>query len=360
MASKQTENTEIPDDVPSLDELEQLAEAGETGELDENLLASADVVDPADAEAIGGDEEVVIAGRDDTDDEKSEGKDEGEDDEKSESESKGDEGESESKGDGKGDEKPESKPDGILTRDGKHVIPFDVLKTTRDELAQAQAEAAELRAKLEQEAAAEAEKAATSEVEAKIAELQERVNKAKSEYDDEDVAEVVEPLQIAIDALERERELMQRTAAIEAQAQAQAATVEQDIQNAIDNSPAMSLWASEQGEMYQRATKLHDTLMATDPAYQAMSWDDRFKELPQKMAAIYSDVKLPDDTDTAVAKAKREAGRERKVATLSDMPAGEAPIVDKDNSLAAKSGVDLLDQFDGLTEEQIEAALLSG
>ena len=254
----------------------------------------------------------------------------------------------------------------LKTPDGKHEIPFDVLKSTRARAHELEEENRKLQEQLAAKQATEAAAAAAAATEtpaeadkkpAKVADVTlSEEQKAEVEQVREEYGEQIATLHenhMRTTAL-LEQQLAESNAINERLAREDQAAAQDEstlIQNAIDATPQMVAWQTgdtpDDVTMYDRAVELHQHLLKNDSAYAAMDWADRFAVLPAKVVALHGeggtmvkatpgakeDLKpTATDQDAIAAKAAKEkakADADNHPVTMSDMPAGEIPVSDE-------------------------------
>lgn len=340
MTDKQTDDNENIDDVDAPSETE------ETRNL--SLEDAADALDH-DALAKLAEESVSGADPDDMDEGDVEARDEGVvpeatkgDDTKQETENKdtaaaadatADKGEQPA-GDTK-DDKQDTKIGDVLTKDGKHTIPYSVLEDTRKRLQAEEARRQELESELEKAKAGDTGDKGADSGEVKLTEEEQaHVDRLREEYGDE-LAAPVEAAYLRSARLEQRIEGIQQAAPSDNKD-----TEAQEIQAAIDASPVMATWQARGDDWYQRSVEVYNTAMANDPDFAAMSREQQFQELPNRVQALYGkDKSLVTDTKPADTKPEDTKPADTKPAdtkpadtttegfkgTSSDIPGGAPP-----------------------------------
>lgn len=134
----------------------------------------------------------------------------------------------------------------------------------------------------------------------------------------------------------------------EARQQRDQAAEDARIQSAIVATPLMAAWqADAQSPYFKRAVALHQQLMENDPVYAAQPWSERFAALPTKVEAVYGvsphaaklAPKAPEKPpEPFVAPKVPEKPAEQPPLSLSDLPAGMAPVADKAVEVGRMSG----------------------
>ncbi|MGH8562723.1 MAG: hypothetical protein ACREXW_01030 [Gammaproteobacteria bacterium] len=254
--------------------------------------------------------------------------------------------------------KPGGDPEGVLTRDGKHVIPYDVLRSERDARKALEAQTAALTAELEalkkaQPAGAAADpeqpqKHADAAAAELPAEVEAKAEELRESYGDEFADQWLDnyKLKVQVAAVTRWAQAIESERA--ARDTAERSSEQDGIQAAIDAVPLMAEWQADSAnpEWYARANELHQILMRSNPAYSEMSWAERMDELPGKVEAVYGEsphsAKARGATDTGKA-AERAIHRAsvRRPASMSDIPGGTPPAQSETEALERMSPAQL-------------------
>lgn len=290
-------------------------------------------------------------------------------------------------------------PEGILARDGKHVIPYSVLDGERRQRQELEEENERLARELEETRRAQAPAAGESGDDTRVTREQAEQDQARAEErvrvfreraralrneQDEELKEYNEQRADELDAL---AEQMERNARLEQQLHEQRGYIESFeerardeqrrlIRDAIDASPIVALWAADEDTTWMdRAESTYKHLMDASPEFRGLSVHERFQALPEKVEALYGvsphrdkvasaatgpgedkPEPKPEDVDKAVDKATEAARGKGGPTTLSDLPAGEG---DKSETgrLEEMSGAALTRHFSNMTPEQREKAL---
>lgn len=273
-------------------------------------------------------------------------------------------------------------PSGVLAADGKNIIPYDVLKSTREAQATAEAQRAQ---------ADETARAATAEAEALRAELEtlkkggtteevttatsDRITnlKAKADAIRDDLPAMAELLDGVIEELEDvagvRKTLEERDAAAKATREQAQKTVEQQqaeaVRAAIDSNPTLAYWEAQKDPAalaaYDRACD-EDELLRKDPAWGAKTYDDRFAEAVRRTQLVMPDAPKPPVAPNAAEiaararKAVRDAG-DFEPNSLTDLPAGAPPGSDPLENLANVDVAVLGNRARDMTDAQIEQLL---
>lgn len=229
---------------------------------------------------------------------------------------------------------PSVEPSAVLTADGKHAIPYQVLKDTRDQLQAAQARLQEL-----QEAQARQVAQATQPVEplagdtgaaahgAIPADVQARLNAIKEGWGDEiyEQALLTYQVQRRLDAQQATITALQQQ--LESRRASEARSEQETISDAIAASPEMNAWAQDADQLWMdRAERMHKVLMETDRDYARLSWFDRFKALPNRVRAAFGATAAPPAVAPALGATKAAATLQAVASapptSLTDVPGG--------------------------------------
>jgi len=239
------------------------------------------------------------------------------------------------------EETPEETPAGIAAADGKNVIPYGVLKSTRSELAEAKAALEEAQRALAevQRQPATAAPAAQQEAFELPADVQERIEKARENWGDDIANEMERTWWIEQQTLYQKRMIDELTQHVEVQKSTQQRDEQEAIEDAIAASPALDEWARAEDQTdFDRAVELHGMLLKTDREYGALSWFDRMKVLPDKVNALYGSppAKAPIDPKKKLAEAMDAPPK-----SLSDLTGGAVPEKNDITKLEDLSGNEL-------------------
>ncbi len=257
----------------------------------------------------------------------------------------------------------------LLTPDGKSVLPFDVLVAERARVAALEAQLAALQGQPAPASAAPVVTPAAEPVPEFSAE-----QLAKAEQLTNDWGPAIADLyldnlragQQVAKALSRAEKAEQVADALRKQAEAQQAREQQSedaqVQAAIDNNPLMLAWqADKDSPFFKRAVALHQQLMENDPDYAKSSWGDRFAALPGKVEAVYG--ASPHSAKLAAAKPVPAKSAQAKVPepevplSLSDLPAGGAPVADPSTEIARMTGPQLQRKLATMAPDALRAFL---
>ena len=253
---------------------------------------------------------------------------------------------------------------GVLSPDGKHIIPYGALKQAREEASthrkaaeEAQARIAELQAQLNQKPGDEID-GDVDDGEAKTADLDAKRKQLADDFPE--FGEVASAMRAQIADLQKqvngynvERQAKQQEAANQRQ---------QTMREAIDSNPHLSLWETEQPEAWERAVEF-DKVLRERPDWKGKPYSERFEKVVALVRADFPDAKLPAsisppsketkvELEAKVQAALDEAG-EYVPESLSHIPGGKAPS-QNDGRL---DPVDLEAFFEKASQDQIDAYL---
>ena len=258
----------------------------------------------------------------------------------------------------------QEQPAGVASRDGKHIIPYTELSTTRERALRAEA-------MLEQVMAENAAlKSGNSAGAAGAVEVDEETLSALRE-DSPETASLVEKL---INANRQLSESAKANAQAEAQDQVEQRVQQQvSTEDAIAAIPKLVHVRTNDRAAYTEIAQI-DTTLAGQPRWQGKSLQERFEAAVRMYEAVNGDIALPGQkqaqpntpasqqqpantaarVDAAIAKAQAaDAGP----STLSDIPGGEPAANSHQDALAQLSEAAILDRFMSMSPDQIEAEL---
>ncbi|RTL00415.1 MAG: hypothetical protein EKK59_04500 [Neisseriaceae bacterium] len=254
--------------------------------------------------------------------------------------------------------------DGVLTKDGKRVIPFSVLDETR-KTAQANAQRAKelvaqnerMQAELEALRAANQAGNTTSKTAAAAVEP----------YSEERIAEVRDNFPEMADLMQRHNALVEQVAKERAAPQAPApsapapaaSTEDQQtaaVQSLIDQRPLLAQWQAQGSDAWDKAVAL-DAELREDPAWQGKSPAERFAAVEASIAARYG-LSVPSATPApapAAAPATPSIPADRQappvLPTLSDF--GGTPVVSQSDLIAGLTNGQAVDKMREMSVEEI-------
>jgi len=261
----------------------------------------------------------------------------------------------------------EQQPAGVASKDGKHVIPYEELRATRERAARAEIMVQELTGKLE---------ALTNEIQTgnasktrDIADIVDESALATLREESPEIAGVIDKL------IERNQQLAEQaqsahaaTADTERETRVQAVISVEDAINAV---PKLAHVRATDPDTFMAIAAL-DTTLGKMATWKDRPLSDRFEAAVRMYEAANGDIELPGqkakteppaqqlsaDTDARVkaALAKADAASSGP-STLSDIPGGQPAAESLQDALTSLSSTALTERFMTMSPEQIEAEL---
>jgi len=221
---------------------------------------------------------------------------------------------------------------GVLTKDGKHLMPYSVVQNLR-QTAQTQAERiAELQAALEK---ANAEKQAQADG-TSTADSQAKADAALLQFTEDELADLeaipaAAKLVKGVQALQAKLNEVQTIAPAAAPAAPAAAPNRDAIQTTIDSMPLLATWQAKGGELWTQAVQMDNDLQS-DPQWAGKPMAERFEEVQRRIATDYG-FSVPSTPRGNSAPAPQPRSNPQPEArevmpTLSDFSGGTAGIGD--------------------------------
>lgn len=248
-------------------------------------------------------------------------------------------------------------PKGVFAKDGEHVIPYDVLRTTRSRLegadrliAEQTALIATLQAQLTSNGQPIPAASNTNQTDDPIADIRDELPTLAKVFDAQ--AETIRALQ----------EQVQRVTARDAHQQQEAQrTAEELVRDALDKNPTLLDWEANNVDLWNEAAEL-DALLRNKPENANLTFDQRFEKVVNAMVAIHGDSILPDTKPTQQQirqKAEdivKAAGTTAPV-TLSDIPGGTAPATREVDNIDQMSPSQLANKMRDMSADQLQEYL---
>lgn len=261
----------------------------------------------------------------------------------------------------------ESKPEGILAKDGKHIIPFAALSTARERadaaerLAQKQAEELlQLRAQVAGIATAQGADETGVLTDGELLAIAE---------DSPTLAKILKAQQETIKNL---NESVQNLATHATQQIVNAETeAKSAVQEAIDANPTLAAWQNAEDQTrWDEAARL-DKALRESPLWKDKPFDERFAKVVEITNATFGDVvkqvqEVKQPTVASPTEAEIRAAAEEKLAektktalpvSLSHIPGGTPPAVDEHQRVEQMSSVELGSKFLGMSKDQLDLYL---
>lgn len=247
--------------------------------------------------------------------------------------------------------KDEPRIDGVLTRDGKHVIPYRALETEREQRREAEKRAKELEQALERMKT----EASTRESGGKPTEQAQEDAELFSPEELDALKEDFPAMEKLVSAFRRQSQQIKELStkpekAIEHDDEAADVALAQ-VSEAIQANPLLSKWQQKGGVLWARAAEVDEALKA-DPKWAEKPLSERFAEVEKLVAEEIGIERQPPKQEQAGGKRKETV---RGVESLSDL-SGRAPVAAEDEA-SAMSVNQLSAKFSSMTPEQIETYL---
>jgi hypothetical protein len=248
---------------------------------------------------------------------------------------------------------PEKEPDGILAKDGKHVISYDVLKSERQARQEAQQRLREMEAEIER---------------LKNPASTQQPSLAFKTMTDEQIQELKDYFPEQYEAIASQQAAMvaanQKLSLFEQEEQKRLAEEQQKValtvQEEIDNNPILSHWQRNSPEIWAECVEMDNRLRA-NPATANLSMTERFAKVAAAMSQIYeTPIKADAEKQQSSTKTAPAPTQQKPIInSLSDIPGGEAPEASERQRLEDASSAEIGDRFMKMTEDQRNAYLNS-
>jgi len=271
------------------------------------------------------------------------------------------------------DQQDEGDPAGVATKDGKHVIPYSVLKSERDRAARAEQiakEMAERIAALEERVSAgnqganTGESARTNPEQPAVGDLsQEDLENLKEDFPT--VYKAVMASMAAARALETKLQPMEES--MNASQAERARSAQETVQEAIDAVPKLAHIQATDAEAFEMA-KQFDAVLRDQPAWADRPLSERFAKVAEMLESAVGPIKLPGGNNQAsqstgdmkaAARAKADAAakaaRSNVPTSLSEFPAGQHAAQDEREEAENLSSLQLAEKFSRMTPDQMDA-----
>lgn len=274
------------------------------------------------------------------------------------------------KGEGEKEQGQQDEPpaDGVRTKDGKHIVPYDVLKSAREHAAGLEAQVRELTQQLDQARNAQASTTASE----GLSEVVHKLEAIGAELDPNEFASIHEAVGAAKDKLQQFAQWESRVREDEQARQTE--QVRLAVQADIDAVPKLAYLQSSKPRAWEAAVAIDQDLMR-DAGWNAKPRGERFAEVLRLYEQEFGEVTLPSAASDSPAapvpaqpavpgQAATEAARARVAAasaaapaTLSDIPGGQFMAVDEIAQIDHSSTADIHSLMQKMTPEQLEAYL---
>lgn len=242
----------------------------------------------------------------------------------------------------------------VATKDGSGTIPYAVLKSAREQAADLARQNDLLKSQLDDlttraPAPVEAPPASSDAMDVKIASLRERAEALNEDFPELaasllENAELLSAMRAQLSGIAQERQADQ-----ESRQRAEAAKVQDTVQEAIDATPELSLWQSNHPDVFAEAVEV-DGLLRNKPEWQGKPMADRFAKVAEMVKVMRPDAPTPP-----MSGAKAPA----RAPSLGDIPGGMPPATNFSEQVDQLSASALGNKFMSMSPEQISEYLTS-
>jgi hypothetical protein len=275
----------------------------------------------------------------------------------------------------------EPEPAGVATKDGKHVIPYSVLQSEREQKQRANelaTQMAERVAALEKSLAAVANGAnpAAARAATNVTADAPAMSDADLEALKEDFPTVYKALQASMQRADRLESQLQEQAGFKQEIEAASQrSVEESVQDAIDSNPKLAHIQANDPDAFALASQFDDTLKGL-PGWANKPMSERFAKVIEMVEQANGAIDVPgsksNQKETAAnatdlkAQAKAAATAAAKANTaanvptsLSEFPVGEPAAQSEHQALEAMTHAQLAEKLNRMTPAQQEAYFAS-
>jgi hypothetical protein len=241
----------------------------------------------------------------------------------------------------------------VLAKDGKHLIPFQVVADLRAEVEKLKQEKAQLAPVEQQQPPAEIpiHLRTQEEIDAFIDEFRDTYGDAMADLQ---LDAILTKRQMAVMQYERQQEHDARLRMVEAQQQ-------QTLQQAIEANPLMKAWqADDKSDWYAKANKQFQ-LLGSDPEFQSLSPAEQINQVANITEARYG--KSPHSTKVSTASQRKPAKdpsadfMPRVPTSMSELPGGAPVALDVADQFEAMSGAALTNHLMSLKGDALQKEL---
>jgi len=271
----------------------------------------------------------------------------------------------------KQDQPQEAEPEGVATKDGKHVIPYSVLKSERDRAARAEALANEMAEKVKalealqsgNQGAKDGESARTDQQTPTVNDLSPEDLEALKE----DFPTVYKAVMASMAAAERLASQLKPVQETVRNAEAdRERTAQEAVQEAIDSVPKLAHIQAANKEAFELA-KQFDATLRTQKAWADKPLSERFAKVAEMVESAIGPIDVPGSKATspsaedlrkaAIAKAAQaaKASRTDVPTSLSEFPAGQNAAQDEREAAESMTTLQLAEKFSRMTPDQMDA-----
>lgn len=265
--------------------------------------------------------------------------------------------------------------DGVATKDGKHVIPFSVLKSERDRAARAEQSLNESQQRI---AALEA-KLKLNELNNQGANTGENAratdqNQSDEPLDDEIAEALNEDFPTVHKALQAEKakrlqleaEIQEIKESFLSEKEAKARAIVDEVQDAIDSIPKLAHIQATDQEAFELAKQM-DAVLKEQPFWQDKSYKERFAKVVDMVEnTMGKTIDVPGNKTNSMsaeemAKAARAKAAKAAVGngsnvpvSLSEFPAGRHVAEDEQSSIEQMTHLQLSEKFSRMSPEEMD------
>lgn len=268
----------------------------------------------------------------------------------------------------------EPDPQGVATKDGKNIIPYDVLKNERDRARRAEQMAKEMQDRVAQleamvqkqvnQGANNGEGARTNLPTAENELSPEDLEALKEDFPT--VYKAVQASMAAAKALEAKLQPVEQAVQQEQTERAQSA--QEAVQEAIDSVPKLAHIQATNAEAFDLARQF-DATLRSQAAWKGKSLSERFAKVTEMVEAALGPIDLPGQKPNtsqpsaeelkAAAKAKADqlakSNRSNVPTSLSEAPAGQHAAQDDREEADNLTPLQLAEKFSAMTPDQMDA-----
>jgi hypothetical protein len=259
---------------------------------------------------------------------------------------------------------------GIATKDGKHVIPYSVLKSERERATRAEQLAQEMKERVEAlEAMVKSGNQGAKDGESARTDQQtpaaDQLSKEDLESLKEDFPTVYKAVMASMakaQALEAKLQPVEET--VRNAQEDQARTAADTVQDAIDSVPKLAHIQANNPEAFELAKEFDANLRALS-AWAGRSLAERFQKVSEMVEAAIGPIEIPGAKPTSqpsaedlrkAAIARASSASKRDVPTsLSEFPAGQAPATDERAAVEQLSALQLAEKFSKMSSDDMDA-----
>jgi hypothetical protein len=263
----------------------------------------------------------------------------------------------------------------VLARDGKNVLPYSVLKGTRQQVTALQAKLAETETALQKalsksttDAAATDRADGTEAAMPSAAEVQLMTDEQLAQLTEslpENLASAVKALHASSQTMHRQ--ISELSGRAQRDDEARKLIVAEQVQELIDKNDDLRTWQSAEDQTLWERAKAFDATLRADPEWAARPMEQRFDQAAKLVRAMLPQ-QAPNKSSTptpslaeqaAAAVARKTAGKSVAPITHSDLPAGNPAAQSEVERIEALSNSQLERMFDSAKNPDDIAAMLA-